>query len=173
MYGLITTRTGLRLPLQSSFFHNSKAVIKCTSTISPGYWGSTTSSSSSSSINRGSSIIIHGAGGRKESLAQATRHHSVIDSREDTFIGEWLLHSFANWQSRTDNFGAAFFLFYSSQRCGQFQIEQFDFKCYLQSPASICLLLALDGLIIISRVEWGQTRRTAINKNTVIKDEVC
>lgn len=89
MYGLITTRTGLRLPLQSSFFHESKVVIKCTSTISPGFWGGTTTSSS---INRGSSILIHGPGsergGRKESLAQATRHHSVIDSREDTFIGE-------------------------------------------------------------------------------------
>lgn len=88
MYGLITTRTGLRLPLQSSFFHNSKAVVKCTSTISPGFWGSS-SSASSSSVNRGGSITLHGpGGGRKESLAQATRHHSVIDSREDTFIGE-------------------------------------------------------------------------------------
>lgn len=99
VYGLITTRVGLRLPLQSSFFQDSKAVVKCISTISPGgFWGSPSgrgsdgsisSSSSSSSSSIVSSLTINGpGGGRKESLAQATRHHSVIDSREDTFIGE-------------------------------------------------------------------------------------
>lgn len=94
MYGLITTRIGLKLPLQSSFFYNSKAVVKCTSTISPVFWGISSSSSSSaissSSSSSSSSMMtmINGPSARKESVAQATRHHSVIDSREDTFIGE-------------------------------------------------------------------------------------
>lgn len=93
MYGLITTRIGLKLPLQSSFFHNSKAVVKCTSTISPVFWGISSSSSSSAISGSSSSsssmmTMMNGPSARKESVAQATRHHSVIDSREDTFIGE-------------------------------------------------------------------------------------